>query len=130
MQEQKTEVKSKYIIPHDSKLKTYWDLGIILLVIYNCLTIPLGVAFPKLEFLEKNVGIQVFENLIDILFAVDILINFRTSFVSTSSGLEITDGKKIAINYVKGRLLVDILATIPFEKVIPLFFPGKKISKR
>jgi len=75
-------------------------------------------------------GIKVLENFIDILFAVDILINFRTSFISSSTGLEIKDGKKIAINYVKGRLLVDILATIPFEKLIPLFFPGKKISKR
>ena len=120
----------KYVLRHDSKFKTYWDLFIILLVIYNCLTIPLAVAFPKMEFLESNMGIKVFENAIDVLFFADILINFRTSYVSASSGLEIVDGKRIALNYVKGRLTVDILATIPFEKVIPLFFPNKKISKR
>lgn len=126
----KEAVQAKYILRHDSKFKTYWDLFIILLVIYNCLTIPLGVAFPKMEFLENNLGIKIFENLIDILFLADILINFRTSYISDTSGLEIVDGKRIALNYVKGRLIVDILATIPFEKVIPLFFPGKKISKR
>jgi hypothetical protein len=126
----KETAQAKYILRHDSKFKTYWDLFIILLVIYNCLTIPLGVAFQKMEFLENNIGIKIFENAIDILFLADILINFRTSYISDTSGLEIVDGKRIALNYLKGRLIVDILATIPFEKVIPLFFPGKQISKR
>uniref|UniRef100_A0A1B0C0J4 PAC domain-containing protein n=1 Tax=Glossina palpalis gambiensis TaxID=67801 RepID=A0A1B0C0J4_9MUSC len=44
----------------------------------------------------------------------DILLNFRTTFVS-SKGEVVSDSKLIAINYLKGWFVVDLLAALPFD---------------
>ena len=45
----------------------------------------------------------------------DIFINFRTTYVDAYSGEEVTDGSKIAKNYMFGRFLIDLVSMIPFE---------------
>jgi len=68
---------------------------------------------------------EIFEIGIDILFAVDVAINFRTSFVHPKTGLEVVEGKLIARNYVfSGRFWIDLLATIPFERLYSIFQAG------
>ena len=44
----------------------------------------------------------------------DIVFNFRTTYVS-KSGQVVYDSKLIAINYIKGWFLLDLLAAIPFD---------------
>ena len=61
--------------------------------------------------------------MIDISFAIDILISFRTTFI-TPGGNEEFDANIIAKSYLcSNRFVVDLLATIPFELVIKLFLP-------
>ena len=44
----------------------------------------------------------------------DIVLNFRTTFVS-KSGQVTYDPRQIALNYVRGWFLLDLLAAIPFD---------------
>lgn len=44
----------------------------------------------------------------------DILLNFRTTYVSRK-GEVVSDSKQIALNYLKGWFLVDLLAALPFD---------------
>lgn len=44
----------------------------------------------------------------------DIILNFRTTFVS-KSGQVMYAPKQIAINYIRGWFLLDLLAAIPFD---------------
>lgn len=44
----------------------------------------------------------------------DILLNFRTTFVS-NKGEVVSDSKLIAINYLRGWFVVDLLAALPFD---------------
>lgn len=60
------------MIKTNSIAKTYWDLLIILLAIYNCFQIPFQIAFEP-AFLEGK-SVQMFNNVIDILFLLDILV--------------------------------------------------------
>ena len=53
----------------------------------------------------------------DVVFILDILFNFRTTISDFITGEEITDSKKIAMNYIKGRFFLDLLAAIPFEMI-------------
>jgi hypothetical protein len=46
---------------------------------------------------------------------LDILINFRTSFFHSRTGEESLIPKVIAMNYIKTRFWIDLLATIPFD---------------
>ena len=72
---------------HNSRFRLNWDLFIMLLAIYNCVSIPFNAAFTP----DANVVYLVFDSAIDFLFAVDIVVNFRTSFVHPKTGLEIVE---------------------------------------
>jgi hypothetical protein len=43
--------------------------------------------------------------------------NFRTTISDFITGDEVTDSKKIAINYLKNRFILDLIAAIPFEMI-------------
>ena len=64
--------KSWLMIKTNASSKTYWDLLIILLAIYNCFQIPFQIAFEP-AFLEGK-SVKMFNNVIDILFLLDILV--------------------------------------------------------
>lgn len=99
-----------------------WDLIVILLSIWNSIAIPYEFAFP--DAFEENVGFMVADYFIDLLFAFDILINFRSVYLDPKTEEPVDDGKKIALNYLfKGRFVIDIFASTPFE-VIQLIFSG------
>ena len=49
-------------------------------------------------------------------FISDILLNFRTSFVN-KKGEVVTDPKSIAVNYMRGWFLLDLVAALPFDLV-------------
>ena len=49
-------------------------------------------------------------------FILDIVLNFRTTYVDQVKNLEITNAKRIAKNYINSvRFPIDIVASIPFE---------------
>lgn len=104
-----------FIIRHNNPHKIRWDLFIMLVSVWNCFTLPVDIAFEP-DFFESP-GMIVFNYLIDCVFAVDILINFRTTVIDGKTGLEIIRGKNIAINYLKGRFIIDLLATVPFDSI-------------
>lgn len=113
--------KGKCIMKHNSQFRLNWDLFIMLLAIYNCISIPFVAAFEP----ETIIYYRIFESTIDSLFATDVVLNFRTSFVHPKTGLEVVEGTAIAKNYIfGGRFWIDLLATIPFEKVYSLFQSG------
>ena len=96
-----------------SQTRIRWDLFIILLATVNCFQIPYNVAFSDIE--ETNIFLDVFNGLIDFFFMMDVLINFRTSYINEHTGTEILDTKMIAVKYLKTRFFVDMLASIPFD---------------
>mmetsp|Transcript_42894 Transcript_42894/g.41238 ORF Transcript_42894/g.41238 Transcript_42894/m.41238 type:complete len:101 (+) Transcript_42894:552-854(+) len=89
-----------------------WDLFIILLVIYNCLTIPYTLAFQT----EESLGNTIFGYCMDGIFFFDILFNLRTTYINPKNGLEVFNTKKIALKYViHWRFVTDVISIIPFE---------------
>lgn len=107
------------LMSHKSKFRMRWDLVVILLALYNCVSIPFEVAFGNIS---DHVVMEIFEYGIDVLFFVDVIFNFRTTYINPKTGTEVISGKKIAWNYVvRGRFWVDLLASIPFEVIIGFF---------
>ena len=57
----------------------------------------------------------IFTNVfIDILFFIDIVVCFRTTYID-DAGVEINDPRLIAKRYIKGDFFVDFFATIPID---------------
>lgn len=86
----------------------------MILAIYNCISIPFNAAFTP----ESSVGYEIFESGVDLCFAIDILLNFRTTYVDKKTGLEVISQRRIAWSYIAGgRFFIDLGASIPFERI-------------
>ena len=58
----------------------------------------------------------VIENVIDLIFVIDIVQSFFVSYVDTFSGDVITQPKLIAKRYMKGQFTIDMVSTMPFQR--------------
>lgn len=105
----------KYIIAHDSKANFMWNILIILSAIYLSILLPMKIAWTVIdEFVSQRMYLVVIENVIDLLFLIDILQSFFVSYVDTFSGDVITQPKLIAKRYMKGQFTIDMVSTMPF----------------
>lgn len=77
---QKTIIPKKYIISYKHEKKQNWDVFILLLALQNSLLVPIQLAF-KPDALDAILYV-IFDNLVDILFIVDMAVMFLTSFLN------------------------------------------------
>lgn len=63
--------------------------------------------------------------IVDIMFIIDILINFRTTYVNTNDEV-VSHPLRIAVHYFKGWFLIDMVAAIPFDLLI--YDNGEEVS--
>lgn len=110
---------------HYSPFKAVWDWLILLLVIYTAVFTPYSAAFLLSDQDESRRGdcgytcspLTVVDLIVDIMFIVDILINFRTTYVNANEEVVSHPGR-IAVHYFKGWFLIDMVAAIPFDLLI------------
>ena len=96
-----------------SKFKFWWDLIINSLSLLNAVYVPIEIAFNL-----NTEGMDILNYLMDFIFFVDIIMNFKTIIFEDRTNEPITNSKIIAWNYIKGgRFAVDVLATIPIELI-------------
>lgn len=99
------------------KSRLAWDLLVIVVSIYQAISIPLTISF---NFDILNIPeIKTVDSMIDLIFIFDILLHFRTTFIDPISGEEVLDTNLIAKKYVFSKqFIIDILSTIPFNDLI------------
>ncbi|XP_067122338.1 potassium voltage-gated channel subfamily H member 6-like isoform X3 [Centruroides vittatus] len=114
----------KWTILHYSPFKAVWDWIVLLLVIYTAIFTPYVAAFllneEKQGTKRKKYGedpIQVIDLIVDVMFIIDILINFRTTYVNSNDEVVSHPGK-IAVHYLKGWFIIDVVAAIPFDLLL------------
>ncbi|XP_070623239.1 voltage-gated inwardly rectifying potassium channel KCNH2 isoform X2 [Erythrolamprus reginae] len=115
----------KWTILHYSPFKAVWDWLILLLVIYTAIFTPYSAAFLLNDPNGRDhracgyscSPLNVVDLIVDIMFIVDILINFRTTYVNSNEEV-VSHPAKIAIHYFKGWFLIDMVAAIPFDLLI------------
>jgi len=106
-----------------STFRFLWDLMMILLILIIVYTFPIFLAFPAFDFYspfghESSCGHRytaMTVNIItDIIFATDILLNFRTGIVENEAeNTIIMDAKRIRKAYLKGWFTIDLISTVP-----------------
>ncbi|KAJ8268531.1 hypothetical protein COCON_G00137030 [Conger conger] len=115
----------KWTILHYSPFKAVWDWLILLLVIYTAIFTPYSAAFllsDEEEAARQTCGyscspLNVVDLIVDIMFVIDIVINFRTTYVNANDEVVSQPGR-IAVHYFKGWFLIDMVAAIPFDLLI------------
>uniref|UniRef100_A0A668US33 Voltage-gated delayed rectifier potassium channel KCNH4 n=1 Tax=Oreochromis aureus TaxID=47969 RepID=A0A668US33_OREAU len=110
--------KSRFILLHYGTFKAGWDWLILLATFYVAVTVPYNVCFTvgggRDEGSASRSPPSVSDILVEILFILDIVLNFRTTFVSTS-GQVVYDARSICVHYVTTWLFVDLIAALPFD---------------
>ncbi|XP_063079281.1 potassium voltage-gated channel subfamily H member 6a isoform X2 [Engraulis encrasicolus] len=115
----------KWTILHYSPFKAVWDWLILLLVLYTAVFTPYSAAFLLNEQEEKRRRVcgytcnplNVVDLVVDVMFVVDIIINFRTTYVNRNDEV-VSQPARIARHYLKGWFLIDIVAAVPFDLLI------------
>ncbi|XP_054451977.1 potassium voltage-gated channel subfamily H member 6-like [Anoplopoma fimbria] len=115
----------KWTILHYSPFKAVWDWVILLLVIYTAIFTPYSATFllsDQEEAAMQTCGyscspLNVVDLIVDIMFIVDIIINFRTTYVNSNDEV-VSQSSRIAVHYFKGWFLIDMVAAIPFDLLI------------
>ncbi|XP_056246313.1 potassium voltage-gated channel subfamily H member 2-like isoform X2 [Seriola aureovittata] len=115
----------KWTILHYSPFKAVWDWVILLLVIYTAIFTPYSATFllsDQQEAAMQTCGyscspLNVVDLIVDIMFIVDIIINFRTTYVNSNDEV-VSQSSRIAVHYFKGWFLIDMVAAIPFDLLI------------
>lgn len=113
--ESSSELTSKWILSTTSSLKLKWDLAVILMSLYSALLVPLELAFN----VDQDDAVKGLDYCINVLFAVDIVINFRCSYLNDLKD-EVKDSRLIALRYVKSTFVVDLVACIPLDLLLSL----------
>uniref|UniRef100_A0A674PMP6 Voltage-gated delayed rectifier potassium channel KCNH4 n=1 Tax=Takifugu rubripes TaxID=31033 RepID=A0A674PMP6_TAKRU len=111
--------KSCFVLLHYGTFKAGWDWLILLATFYVAITVPYNVCFTAVEIREDGGSSarnppSVSDILVEILFIIDIVLNFRTTYVSTS-GQVVYDPRSICIHYATSWLFVDLIAALPFD---------------
>ncbi|RUS92220.1 hypothetical protein EGW08_000073, partial [Elysia chlorotica] len=117
----------KCTLLHYSPFKAVWDWIILLLVIYTAVFTPYAAAFLLSEEKKKerqatieerySEPLTIIDLIVDIMFIIDIFINFRTTYVNKNDEVVSHPGK-IAVHYFKGWFLIDVVAAIPFDLLL------------
>lgn len=102
----------------DNKVKQYWDIYVVFLLIYTALVVPYTVCF---NVNRDGPFEKTWDLFIDASFFVDIILTFFTA-LSLDQKLVIVDRGIIAKTYIKGWFFIDIFTTVPFN----LFMGGSQ----
>ncbi|XP_069032835.1 voltage-gated delayed rectifier potassium channel KCNH8 [Embiotoca jacksoni] len=105
--------KSKFILLHYSTFKAGWDWLILLATFYVAVTVPYNVCFIGDDD-DLTRSTTVSDIAVEILFIIDIVFNFRTTYVS-KSGQVIFNARQICIHYLTTWFIIDLVAALPFD---------------
>ncbi|XP_062451321.1 potassium voltage-gated channel subfamily H member 4 [Rhea pennata] len=107
--------KSCFILLHYSVFKALWDWLILLATFYVAVTVPYNVCFTGTEESPSAARSTIVSDIaVEMLFILDIVLNFRTTYVS-QSGQVVYDPRSICIHYVATWFFVDLIAALPFD---------------
>lgn len=109
---QETPKTPPHIILHYSTFKTIWDWLILALTFYTALLVPYNVAFSHRS--RHEVSILVLDSVVDVVFCVDIILNFHTTFVGPG-GEVVSDPRTIRNDYFKSWFIIDLLSCLPYD---------------
>jgi len=101
------------LIHPQSPYRVFWDLMTMVLLIYVAIFTPIRIGYEE----DAEGSMKDFELFVDILFCVDVVLNFRTSYIK-DNGMEEQNWWKVAKNYLGGFFFIDFVSSVPFDRIL------------
>jgi hypothetical protein len=110
------ETVPRFIIHPEGKFYRIWGLIVTSLLMYSATVVPYRIAIHD----EEPVGWIIVDNVIDVLFFLDVIVNMLLAYWDADSNL-ITDHKTIIGNYARSWMVLDVIACLPLNYIIEEF---------
>lgn len=94
----------------------------MLFLAYVSVSLPFSFGFGSSKTLDK------IDHICDGFFLVDILLNFRTSYIDSDECL-VLYGKRIAIHYLRTWFTLDFVSSVPWDLITSGLLPGMQPAK-
>ena len=91
------------------EFKSAWDLVLAIVLIFSSVMVPYRLAFVE----EDDLKWEIINLVVDLMFTFDIVVVFNTAYYDDDYKI-VEDRKIIAKTYLKGWLIIDAGAVIPF----------------
>jgi hypothetical protein len=102
-----------FTISLHSTFRHWWDFVVTVSIAYVIVTTPVKVCFDV-----TTSGLSyVIDVVVDVIYLVEMVINFFTSYEDDTTGEEIVDLVKIRRNYVKTWFIMDAMSSFPSSLV-------------
>lgn len=98
------------ILMPDSKVIAFWNIVMMLLLLYTATYIPFKTAFIE----DSSSLVSTIEFSIDSLFFVDLVVNFVSAYETSDRNIEFRFSR-IAFSYISTWFLLDLVSCIPFQ---------------
>ncbi|KAF2535924.1 hypothetical protein F2Q68_00020131 [Brassica cretica] len=123
---QSTKLRKHIISPFNPKYRA-WEMWLVFLVIYSAWICPFEFAFIT----YKKDALFIIDNIINGLFAIDIVLTFFVAYLDSHSYLLVDNPKKITIRYLSTWFAFDVCSTAPFQPLSLLFnYNGSELGFR
>ncbi|GIL57666.1 hypothetical protein Vafri_12844 [Volvox africanus] len=103
-----------------SPWRTAWDAVLLVLLMFTAVVVPLEVGFPS----AASTGLDKSHIAVLIVFWIDIVVQFRTAFVS-SGGELVRGSRQIAAHYCRTWFFLDLGSSIPWAEVLQAVLSGQ-----
>jgi CRP-like cAMP-binding protein len=110
------------IMRPDSPARMAWDLTLMVLLFYIALSLPYALGFA-----QDSTTLRTIDEVIDVIFMVDIVLNFRTAYFDNDA--LIMDGRRVAHNYLRTWFFLDFVTCFPFQRVTAGLLPDLRPAK-
>ncbi|CAL9044260.1 unnamed protein product [Musa banksii] len=100
----------------------WWQMFLMVLVFYSAWASPFELAFQQVG----SGSLIIFDLVVDVFFAIDIVISFFVAYFNSSTYLLVDDRRKIAKRYLtRPWFVMDVASTVPFQ-IIYRVLTGKR----
>lgn len=109
-------MRNELLFENSGRFIKYWNNFIIMLAMYNSLTIPIQI-FYKTAAISWIQGypITMVDAFVDLFFLIDIIVTFRTTFLDSKQSIEVVDPHVIGKRYLKSSFTIDFISSVPFN---------------
>lgn len=111
------------IIHPESSFRANWNLFVLVMLLWYSFSIPFSISFSIAPFgIWKHI-----ETVFNIAFGIDILLNFITGYYSTRQSVKliVMNHRMIVRNYMATWLFVDLIAIVPFDRIVTAVTDGQ-----
>lgn len=115
------------VLHPEGSFRTRWNVLVIGMLWWYSASIPLSVSFST----TPSGWWSGLEAVFEVLFIIDIVLNFFTAYTSSKNGVNILikDRRMIFVNYATGWLLIDVISVLPYELIAREFIEANQLSE-